>query len=124
MKMALMLCPDAVVIRGDMERYSNYSNMVTDIIAEKAPLYEKASIDEHYLDVSGMDKFFGTLKWSHELRQTIIRETGLPISFGLSVNKMVSKVATGQAKPNGELFVDQPRVQPFSGSGFPFVKFQ
>lgn len=113
MKMALMLCPDAVVIRGDMENYSKYSNMVTDIIAEKAPVYEKASIDEHYIDITGMDRFFGALKWTTELRQTIIRETGLPISFGLSVNKMVSKVATGEAKPNGQLYVDQPHVRPF-----------
>jgi len=115
MKMALMLCPDATVLRGDMESYSSYSNMVTDIIAEKAPVYEKASIDEHYLDITGMDRFFGSLKWSHELRQRIIKETGLPISLGLSVNKTVSKIATGEAKPNGELFVDSKQVPVFLG---------
>ncbi|MHC1702356.1 MAG: DNA polymerase IV [Tenuifilaceae bacterium] len=115
MKMALMLCPDATVLRGDMESYSTYSNMVTDIIAEKAPVYEKASIDEHYLDITGMDRFFGSLKWSHELRQRIISETGLPISLGLSVNKTVSKIATGEAKPNGELFVDSKYVPVFLG---------
>lgn len=113
MKMARVLCRDAVLIRGDMECYSKYSHMVTDIIAERAPVYEKASIDEHYIDVTGMDRFFGTLQWSHELRQTIIRNTGLPISFGLSVNKTVSKIATGEAKPNGELEVLQPAVQTF-----------
>jgi DNA polymerase IV len=113
MKMALMLCPDATVIRGDMESYSRYSNMVTQIIAEKAPVYEKTSIDEHYLDITGMDKFFGCMKWSHELRDKIIKETGLPISFGLSVNKTVSKIATGEAKPNGELFIDRQKVAPF-----------
>ncbi len=113
MKMALQLCPDAVVIRGDMEAYSRYSNMVTEVIAEKSPLYEKASIDEHYIDITGMDRFFGSLKWTHELRQTIIRETGLPISFGLSANKTVAKVATGEAKPNGELYVEQPHIIPF-----------
>ena len=113
MKMALMLCPDAKVIKGDMESYSKYSNMVTDIIAENAPVYEKASIDEHYLDITGMDRFFGSLKWSQELRRKIIKETGLPISFGLSVNKTVSKIATGEAKPNGELFIDSPQVALF-----------
>lgn len=113
MKMALMLCPDAIVIRGDMEQYSRYSNMVTQIIAEKAPVYEKTSIDEHYLDITGLDRFFGCQKWSHELRDKIIKETGLPISFGLSVNKTVSKIATGEAKPNGELFIDQQGVSPF-----------
>ncbi len=113
MRMARALCPDAIVIRGDMEQYSRYSNMVTDIIAEESPIYEKASIDEHYIDITGMDRFFGSLKWSHELRERIIRESGLPISFGLSVNKTVSKIATGQAKPNGELQVIAPRVHEF-----------
>jgi len=115
MKMARMLCRDAVFIRGDMESYSRYSQMVTDIIAERAPLYEKASIDEHYIDITGMDRFFGSLKWTQELRRTIIKNTGLPISFGLSVNKIVSKIATGEAKPNGELQVPESIVQPFLG---------
>lgn len=113
MKMALNLCRDAIVIRGDMDRYTKYSRMVTDIIAEQAPVYEKASIDEHYLDITGMDRFFGSMKWTQELRQRIIRETGLPISAGLSVNKTVSKIAAGEAKPNGELQVALPRVRPF-----------
>jgi DNA polymerase IV len=78
MKMALNLCRDATVIRGDMDLYSKYSRLVTDIIAEKAPLYEKASVDEHYLDITGIDRFWGALKWTHELRQAIIRETGCP----------------------------------------------
>jgi DNA polymerase-4 len=113
MKMARNLCPDAIVIRGDMEMYSNYSNTVTEIIAEKAPLYEKASVDEHYIDLTGMDRFYGCLKWSHELRQYIMIETGLPISIGLSVNKTVSKIATGEAKPNGEIEVRKELVHPF-----------
>lgn len=101
MKMALNLCPDAIVLRGDMDSYSRHSKMVTEVIADDAPVYEKASIDEFYLDLSGMDKHFGCYKWSKELRQKVMRETGLPISFGLSMNKMVSKVGTGEAKPNG-----------------------
>ncbi len=113
MKMARMLCRDAVFIRGDMESYSRYSHIVTDIIAERAPLYEKASIDEHYIDITGMDRFFGSLKWTQELRRTIISNTGLPISFGLSVNKTVSKIATGEAKPNGELQVPKEIVPSF-----------
>lgn len=113
MKLALRLCPEAVVIRGDMDRYSYFSRMVTDIIAEEAPVYEKASIDEHYLDITGMDRFFGCNQWMHELRQRIIRETGLPISFGLSINKTVAKIATGEAKPNGEKDVPYPLVKPF-----------
>lgn len=113
MKMARAMCPDAIIIRGDMETYSNYSHMVTEIIAEKAPLYEKASVDEHYIDLTGMDRFYGCSKWSHELRERIIKETGLPISIGLSVNKTVSKIATGEAKPNGEREVQKDIVLPF-----------
>ncbi|OYT17909.1 MAG: DNA polymerase IV [Bacteroidetes bacterium 4572_77] len=113
MKMAQQLCKDAVIIRGDMDNYSKYSRLVTDIIADSAPIYEKASIDEHYLDITGMDRFFGSYKWSHELRQRIIKESGLPISFGLSVNKTVAKIATGESKPNGELHIHQNQVQDF-----------
>ncbi|HZK95379.1 MAG TPA: DNA polymerase IV, partial [Prolixibacteraceae bacterium] len=113
MKLARRLCPESVLIRGDMESYSRHSDVVTQIIAERAPVYEKASIDEHYLDITGMDRFFGCMKWAHELRHTIIKESGLPISFGLSVNKTVSKIATGEAKPNGEKEVSQYNVQPF-----------
>lgn len=112
-KMARQLCSDAVFIRGNMEQYSKYSNIVTDIIAQRVPVYEKASIDEHYIDLTGMDRFFGCQKWAHELRQTIMRETGLPISYGLSVNKTVAKIATGEAKPCGEKEVTPPEVQPF-----------
>jgi len=113
MKMARNMCPDAVFIRGDMESYSNYSGTVTDIIAEEAPLYEKASVDEHYIDMTGMDRFFGSYKWAHELRHRIIKETGLPISLGLSINKTVSKIATGEAKPNGERHINNDGVIPF-----------
>lgn len=113
MKMALNLCNDVIVIRGDMELYSKYSRMITDIIAESAPVYEKASVDEHYIDITGMDRFFGSLRWTHELRQKIIKETGLPISVGLSINKTISKIATGEAKPNGEKEVSNSLIKPF-----------
>ncbi|MBN3036807.1 MAG: DNA polymerase IV [Bacteroidales bacterium] len=113
MKMARMLCDHAVVIQGDMDLYTRYSRMVTGIIAESAPVYEKASIDEHYIDITGMDRFFGNLKWSSALRHRITRETGLPVSLGLSVNKTVSKIATGEAKPNGLREVALPGVPGF-----------
>ncbi|MHB1278079.1 MAG: DNA polymerase IV [Bacteroidia bacterium] len=106
MKMARQLCPEGIVIRGNSGNYMKYSNMVTDIIKETFPLYEKSSIDEFYVDLTGMDRFFGCLKMASETRQRIIRETGLPISFGLSENKTVSKVATGEAKPNNQIKVD------------------
>lgn len=113
MRLARQLCSHAVFIRGDMELYSRYSRLVTQIIADSAPVYEKMSIDEHYLDLTGMDRFHDCELWSHELRQKIIRESGLPISFGLSKNKTVSKIATGQAKPNGELRVPTPYINNF-----------
>ncbi len=113
MKMARQLCGDAIVVKGDMDLYSKYSGIVTDIIAERSPVYEKASIDEHYIDLTGMDRFFGCQKWAQELRKEIIKQTGLPISWGLSINKTVSKIATGEAKPNGEKEVPGPFVKPF-----------
>ena len=106
MKLARRLCPEAVVIRGNASIYTKYSHQVTDIIKAHVPVFEKSSIDEFYADLSGMDRFFGTYKYATELRQKIIKETGLPISFGLSANKIVSKVATGEAKPNNQLYID------------------
>lgn len=100
-KMALRLCPDAKVIRGDMEAYAQQSDIITEIIEAEVPLFEKASIDEFYIDLTGMDKYVGCWNWSAAFRQKIIRETGLPISCGLSINKLVSKVGTSEAKPNG-----------------------
>lgn len=112
-RMAKLLCPHAVFIRGNMDAYSEASHQITDILKERVPLIEKASIDEHYIDMSGMDRFHGTFKYAQELRQTVIRKTGLPISFGLSVNKTVSKIATNECKPNGEMDIVQKEVQPF-----------
>ncbi|WP_282069952.1 DNA polymerase Y family protein [Olleya namhaensis] len=106
MKVARRLCPEATVIRGDASIYTKYSHLVTEIIKDKAPVFEKASVDEFYVDLSGMDKFYGCYKYASELRQSIIKNTGLPISFGLSANKIVSKVATGEAKPNNQLQID------------------
>lgn len=102
MKMARQLCPEAIIVRGDHGEYSKYSDIITEIISEDVPLYEKPSIDEFYIDLTGMDKFFGCYKLATELRQKITRNTGLPISFALSSNKTVSKVGTGEAKPNGQ----------------------
>lgn len=114
-RMALRLCPEARVIKGDMEMYSRLSHTVTQIIEEKAPVVEKASIDEHYLDISGMDKFFGAYRWTEELTGYISRNTGLPISFALSVNKTVAKIGTGEAKSSGtgKKEIQADMVRPF-----------
>jgi DNA polymerase-4 len=115
MKLARRLCPEAIVVRGDYEDYTYYSNTITDIIRENVPVFEKSSIDEFYIDLSGMDRFFGCYGLASELRQKITRETGLPISFGLSKNKTVSKVATGEAKPNGQMKIDFGAEKTFLG---------
>ncbi|MEC3876481.1 DNA polymerase IV [Chryseobacterium salviniae] len=112
-KMALRLCPDAKVIRGDYELYSNLSHTVTEIIQQKVPVIEKASIDEFYLDLSGMDKFFGCYQWTKEIASAVTKETGLPISFALSSNKTVSKIGTGESKPVGRLEIQEREIKPF-----------
>lgn len=110
---AKLLCPQAIFLRGDMEEYSQASHEITEIIADKVPLFEKASIDEHYIDMTGMDRFFGCMKFASELRKTIIKEMRLPISFGLSINKTVAKIATNESKPAGERQVTYPELRPF-----------
>jgi DNA polymerase IV len=101
MRKAMKLCPNAIVVGGTYSEYSRFSRWVTEIIAAKAPLFEKASIDEFYLDLTGMDKYFDPYQWTIDLRQEIIDKTGLPISFALASNKLVAKIATNEAKPNG-----------------------
>ncbi len=114
MKMARMLCPDAIAIRGNSGIYSDFSDMVTNIIKERSPLFEKSSIDEFYVDITGMDKFVQTsYMWSKELREKILHETRLPISFGLSTSKTVSKVGTGEAKPNNHIQIDEGNEKNF-----------
>jgi DNA polymerase-4 len=113
MYLALQLCPDAKVISGDMEAYSKSSHEVTSIIEEAAPKFEKSSIDEFYIDASGMDKYFGAFKWAVELQNRITKESGLPISMAMSVNKLVSKVATGEYKPTA-----QKQIAPGEEQGF------
>lgn len=113
MRQARQLCPEAIIVRGDTSEYSKYSDIITEIIGETVPMYEKTSIDEFYMDLTGMDKFFGCYKLATELRQRIIKETNLPISFALSTNKTVSKVGTGEAKPNGQKEIPQGTEKDF-----------
>src|SRR6202000_3096904 len=104
-KLARRLCPEAIIIRGDMESYSKYSQLVTAIMQDNVPLFEKASIDEFYIDLSGMDKFFGCSLFAGELKKKVLKESGLVVSYGLASNKLISKVATDEIKPDGQLEV-------------------
>jgi len=113
MRKAMELCPQAIIVKSSYGLYAKYSAWVTEIISASAPLYEKASIDEFYIDLTGMDTFFNPLEWTIRLRQTIMDETGLPISFGLATNKLVAKIATDEAKPNGYLFVTPGKEKEF-----------
>jgi len=113
MKRAMQLCPHAIITSASRDQYSKYSRWVTDIIASKVPQFEKASIDEFYIDLSGMDKFFGVSKYAQELRQHIIDETGLPMSGGLSSARFISKMATNEAKPNGFLEIPHGKEKEF-----------
>ena len=113
MSRAIQLCPQAVVVGGSRGEYSRFSRWVTEIIAERSPLFEKASIDEFYIDLSGMERFHKPVEWTIALRQEIMDRTGLPISFGLASNKMVAKIATDEAKPNGYLIIPQGREEEF-----------
>jgi DNA polymerase-4 len=104
-RLAKRLCPELIIIRGDMDSYSRFSNMVTEIIESEVPLFEKSSIDEFYIDMTGMDKFFGTSRFVQQLRKKIIKESGLSISHALATNKLISKVATNECKPDGQIEV-------------------
>ncbi|MBT9187381.1 DNA polymerase IV [Zobellia russellii] len=125
MRMAKHLCPEAIVLRGNAATYSKFSNLVTDVIKDSVPLYEKSSVDEFYIDLTGMDRFFGCHQIAIELREKIMNETGLPISFGLSINKTVSKIATGEAKPNNQIRIfkgtEKPFLAPLSVRKIPMV---
>ncbi|HET8829626.1 MAG TPA: DNA polymerase IV, partial [Pelobium sp.] len=124
-RQAQKLCPELIFVSSDFSAYSDASKEVTQIIAEAVPLFEKSSIDEFYIDLTGMDKFFGTLKYANELRERIIKETGLPISFGLAKNKTVAKIATGFAKPNGfkhvEYGTEKAFLAPLNISKIPMI---
>ena len=112
-RQALKLCPHAIVIRGSHGRYSEASREVTEIIHNAVPLYQKTSVDEFYIDYTGMDRYHDCYHHASDLRQKIIRDTGLPISFGMSSGKTVSKMATNQAKPNGQLLIAHGKEKEF-----------
>lgn len=113
MRLARRVCPHGIAIKGDFEAYEQCSQEVTEIVREESPLFEKSSIDEFYIDLTGMERFHGSYRWAQALRERIIRETALPLSMGLSVNKLVSKVVTNQVKPNGQHQLPGQEVAPY-----------
>jgi DNA polymerase-4 len=113
MRTAMRLCPQAIVLQGTRADYSKYSRLVTEIISSRVPIFEKASIDEFYCDLTGMDKFFNISQYVRDTRELVMKETGLPISCGLSSAKFISKMATNAAKPNGFLEIPHGKEKEF-----------
>jgi DNA polymerase-4 len=113
MKQAMKLCPHATVIRGSHGRYGEASRQVTQIIHDSVPLYQKTSVDEFYIDLTGMERFHDCYQFASDLRARIIKETGLPISFGMASGKTVAKMATNAAKPNGQLLIEHGKEKQF-----------
>lgn len=113
MRVAQRLCRYATIIKADFEAYSQFSNVVTEVLKREVPLLEKSGIDEFYIDLTGMDKFFGCKKFTHELIKKVYKECGLSSSFGLASNKLVSKVAAGEDKPKGQLEIPFGWEKPF-----------
>ncbi len=106
MRQALELCPEAVVLNGNRQAYSEYSRRVFAIMETLAPVVEQVSIDEAYLDLGGCEGLLGPpLRAAHRIRSEVWNKTGLVISVGLGVNRTVAKIASGLAKPNGILWI-------------------
>ncbi len=106
LRTAYKLCPKAIFVEGHPERYREYSRKIFSVMKEFTPRVEMASIDEAYLDLTGTGRLHGPpLKAAHALHERIHRETGLRCSIGISTSRLVSKVLSDQAKPNGILWV-------------------
>jgi DNA polymerase-4 len=100
------LCPQAIFLDGHPERYREYSRRVYEVLQRFSPVVEMASIDEAYLDLTGTERLLGPpLRAAHSLHETMKRETGLNCSVGIASSRLVAKISSDQAKPNGVLWV-------------------
>ncbi len=106
LRTAYKLCPQAVFVDGHMDRYRDYSRKVRQVLRGFTPKVEMASIDEAYLDVTGTERLHGPpLEAAHRLHDQVGSETGLNCSIGIATSRLVAKVSSDQAKPNGVLWV-------------------
>ncbi|HMD50602.1 MAG TPA: DNA polymerase IV [Bryobacteraceae bacterium] len=106
LRTAYRLCPQAIFVEGHPERYRDYSRKVFKVLQKFSPQVEMASVDEAYMDLTGTEKLHGpALSAAHQLHESIKRETDLNCSIGIAASRMVAKVASDQAKPNGILRV-------------------
>ena len=111
---ALRRCPDAVFLPPDMQKYQRQSRQVFQILETLAPVVEAASIDEAYLDLSGLEKLLGTpAAIGHEIKQRILDETGLTASVGIGPNRLIAKLGSEHRKPDGLTVVFPEQVLDF-----------
>src|SRR5262249_15156267 len=106
LRTAYQRCPHAIFVDGHPERYREYSSRVRGVLERFSPVVEMASIDEAYLDMTGSDRLLGPpLASAHALHQAIKSDTQLNCSIGISTSRLVAKITSDQAKPNGVLWV-------------------
>ena len=115
MRVALRLCKHAKIVTADYEEYSKQSKLIYEVIKDSVPLVEKAALDDFYIDLTGMDKFFGCSKFTTELKKKMYKHSGLLSSSGLASNKMVSKVAAHEVKFNGQIEIPFGNEKTFLG---------
>lgn len=106
LKTAGQLCPNGIYLEGHPERYREYSHRVHGVLLEFSPTVEMASVDEAYMDLTGTERLHGPpLQAAHKLHVRMKEATGLNCSVGIATSRLVAKVASDQAKPNGVLWV-------------------
>ena len=107
-------CPEAVFLRPDMEKYKRYSRQVFRLLETMAPVVEAASIDEAYLDVSGLERLSGSPETiGRDIKQRILAETGLTASVGIGPNRLIAKLGSEHRKPDGLTVVSPEQVLDF-----------
>src|ERR1700682_2863106 len=106
LRTAYKMCPHAIFVDGHPERYRDCSQKVFEVLNHFSPQVEMASIDEAYLDMTGTERLHGPpLRAAHLLHETVRTETRLNCSIGLAASRLVAKISSDQAKPNGILWV-------------------
>ncbi len=106
LRTAYKMCPQAIFVDGHPERYREYSQKVYDVLQSFSPLVEMASVDEAYLDTTGTERLYGPpLRAAHLLHDRMKQQTNLNCSIGIAASRLVAKISSDQAKPNGVLWV-------------------
>src|SRR6478752_4713522 len=105
LRTAYKLCPHAIFVDGHPDRYRDYSHQVFEVLQSFSPLVEMASVDEAYLDITGTERLYGPpLRAAHLLHERMKERTRLNCSIGIAASRLVAKISSDQAKPNGVLW--------------------